>query len=119
MGRSGKIRPECTCGALVRTKGRGEYGTQLWDRVCWKCKANSYHVHKKDHCEICGFIPVNKVQLDVDHIDGNHKNNDLDNLQTLCANCHRLKTHMNNDHLSGRILKVTTTTQMVMFDDNA
>jgi hypothetical protein len=26
-------------------------------------------------------------------------NNDESNLQTLCANCHRLKTQMNNDHM--------------------
>jgi 5-methylcytosine-specific restriction endonuclease McrA len=38
------------------------------------------------------------VQLDVDHIDGDHTNNELNNLQTLCANCHRLKTQVNNDH---------------------
>jgi 5-methylcytosine-specific restriction endonuclease McrA len=28
----------------------------------------------------------------VDHIDGNHSNDDPSNLQTLCANCHRFKT---------------------------
>jgi 5-methylcytosine-specific restriction endonuclease McrA len=33
-----------------------------------------------------------RQQLDVDHIDGNHRNNNPENLQTLCANCHRLKT---------------------------
>lgn len=52
----------------------------------------SYQKFKKDICEACGFIPVDKCQLDVDHIDGNHENNDESNLQTLCANCHRLKT---------------------------
>ena len=52
----------------------------------------TYTKFKGDVCEFCGFIPVNKVQLDVDHIDGDHSNNDPSNLQTLCANCHRLKT---------------------------
>ena len=33
-------------------------------------------------------------QLDVDHIDGNHNNDEEVNLQTLCANCHRLKTYV-------------------------
>jgi 5-methylcytosine-specific restriction endonuclease McrA len=55
--------------------------------------------HKKEACEACGFVPVHSIQLDVDHIDGNKKNNDLDNLQTLCANCHRLKTHINKDYI--------------------
>ena len=30
--------------------------------------------------------------------DGNHKNNCPDNLQTICANCHRLKTVISGDH---------------------
>lgn len=51
-----------------------------------------YRAHKEIMCIRCGFIPEDKCQLDVDHIDGNHNNNNLDNLQTLCANCHRLKT---------------------------
>lgn len=53
-----------------------------------------YTIHKKDSCKSCGFIPINECQLDVDHIDNNHNNNDPDNLQTLCANCHRLKTYL-------------------------
>ncbi len=51
-----------------------------------------YRKHKKDSCEECGFIPKHKCQLDVDHIDENHDNNDPSNLKTLCANCHRLKS---------------------------
>ena len=56
-----------------------------------------YRKYKKDKCEKCGFVAVHSCQLDVDHIDGNPKNNELSNLQTLCANCHRLKTFLNKD----------------------
>lgn len=56
-----------------------------------------YKSFKKDSCEACSFKPVHPCQLDVDHIDGNHNNNDPSNLQTLCANCHRLKTWLNKD----------------------
>ena len=55
-------------------------------------KEFKYRSFKKSFCEECGFIAKVKYQLDVHHIDGNHKNNDPINLQTLCANCHRLKT---------------------------
>ena len=56
-----------------------------------------YRRHLGKSCELCGFIPINKCQLDVDHKDGVHSNNSPDNLQTLCANCHRLKTFLNRD----------------------
>ncbi len=46
--------------------------------------------HLKPKCERCGFDPANPCQLDVHHLDGNHRNNDPLNLMTLCANCHRL-----------------------------
>lgn len=52
-----------------------------------------YRVYKKEKCELCGFIPIHSCQLDVDHIDGNRENSNIENLQTLCANCYRLKTH--------------------------
>lgn len=56
-----------------------------------------YKLYKKDKCERCTFIPQDLCQLDVDHIDGNKSNNEPSNLQTLCANCHRLKTKLNRD----------------------
>jgi hypothetical protein len=55
---------------------------------------------KKNNCEHCGFVALHSVQLDVDHIDGDSRNDDPSNLQTLCANCHRLKTHLSRDHLT-------------------
>lgn len=58
----------------------------------FRYKNRPYLNHRKLTCEICGFVPEHPCQLDVDHIDGNHYNNSNDNLQTLCACCHRLKT---------------------------
>ena len=72
-------------------------------RGYWSCrtKSNTNRVkllkHKKTHCEACGFVAIHRSQLDIDHIDGDHSNNSLNNLQTLCANCHRLKTQTNKD----------------------
>jgi len=99
MALTTNYRGICHCGAPVRTKGRSMGGRQTWDRVCAKHRGKSgYRKHKKDNCEFCGFKAIHPVQLDVDHIDGNHKNNHMSNLQTLCANCHRLKTQLSDDH---------------------
>jgi len=86
-----KVRP-------VGSKGYGPRGNRRWQRICSGCKDRSYTRHKKDKCELCGFQPEWKGQLDIDHIDGNRHNNDIENLQTLCANCHRLKTHISGDN---------------------
>ena len=95
----------CSICGLVRVKLRDSKKKKLNSK--WRCgtvhKANNnrffypYREHKKDFCEKCGFVAVHPSQLDVDHIDGNNKNNEISNLQTLCANCHRLKTFLNKD----------------------
>ena len=43
-------------------------------------------------CSKCGLESLIKGFLDVDHIDGNHANGKIENLQVLCPNCHRIKT---------------------------
>ena len=49
-------------------------------------------------CEECGFKALHKCQIDLHHKDKNPKNNSPDNLQSLCANCHRLITCINNHY---------------------
>lgn len=42
-------------------------------------------------CAICGLIPEwngMHLVLQLDHIDGNHNNNYLENLRLICPNCH-------------------------------
>ena len=50
-----------------------------------------YRIHRKEFCAECGFIAKHIKQMDIHHLDGDHHNNDTNNLITLCANCHRLK----------------------------
>lgn len=93
-------RPKCKiCGKPCSSNGGGK-----WKTVCTlhhRARKLPYVSARGSVCERCGFIPENIGQLEVDHIDGNRKNNAITNLQTLCCNCHRLKTINNKDWNSG------------------
>lgn len=93
-------RPLCkVCGlSPASSNGFKKSGERRWSYRCSGCSKKKYKQHKKNHCEVCGFVAKHTCQLDVDHVDGNKTNNSLDNLITLCANCHRLKTQLNKDN---------------------
>lgn len=89
----------CThnCQTYASSKRTGYKNKWTKESAAKRNKNHVYKKYKKDTCECCGFVAVHTCQLDVDHIDGVHSNNDKTNLQTLCANCHRLKTWLNRD----------------------
>jgi 5-methylcytosine-specific restriction endonuclease McrA len=90
----------CACGNKTESNGLVN-GKRTYKRKCWSCRRYKHKSHPKaSQCQRCGFVPEWHGQLDIDHIDGNHNNNSPDNLQTLCANCHRLKTHLSKDHMN-------------------
>ena len=60
-----------------------------------------------EKCEQCGWSERNltsgKIPIELDHIDGNHKNNKETNLRLLCPNCHSLtSTYKNLNKGNGR-----------------
>lgn len=55
---------------------------------------------KECKCELCGYTE----NLELHHIDGNHYNNKLENLQILCPNC-----HSKTDNYRGRNSNKNTT----------
>ena len=78
--------------SCYKRHGKAHRGHSTGKRESKALRARPYIKYKGSKCEHCGFVPVHSCQLDVDHIDGDRSNNHPENLQTLCANCHRLKT---------------------------
>lgn len=71
----------------LETGLKGEYGISRY--------ITRYLFEKYDgKCSRCGWHEENpythKVPLEVEHIDGNYKNNDESNLDLICPNCHSL-----------------------------
>lgn len=55
-----------------------------------------YVLSKTLTCEACGNTLLDLCQMDVDHMNENHSDNRPENLCSLCANCHRLKSLRSN-----------------------
>jgi predicted nucleic acid-binding Zn ribbon protein len=66
-------------------------------------RAAKLHVFasRGEKCERCGYNK--KEVLNVHHKDRNRKNNDLNNLELLCPNCHAEEHYLKNSWLSGTL----------------
>jgi hypothetical protein len=94
--RNGKICSSC---GIRKSMNAGKTnGKTYYKSECSTCRTHKNLGDKRfqTHCDSC-LNEFHPVCLDVDHIDGNSKNEEHDNLQILCSNCHRLKTHLNRE----------------------
>lgn len=76
-------------------------GRRYFKRYCESCRPDkqrgireSHRKHVQMTCQRCGFEAIVKDQIDVHHKNGNHHDNRIENLESLCANCHRLEHAM-------------------------
>ena len=92
---------------------KGHEGFTRKGETNWK-KFDRYRSElKKDICEICGS---KHNRLEIHHIDGDHANNELFNLVTVCPSCHKIlhyemgRTKMGRKGIKTRIEKVVRIT---------
>ena len=83
------------CGTVRIISKPRNYGKRGW--VCQKAKQQRNHKSAKKNGKRKFYGRAYPCQMDIDHIDGNHKNDNKENLQALCANCHRLKSKKNKE----------------------
>lgn len=115
-----KYRPTCLshgCDKLVTYSTKTSTGLPVWRPHCSRCHAASggrntfapgVRSAKKDYCEnndgrlgfVCTATIISSCQLDLDHIDGDHFYNEIENTQTLCKNCHAYKTKTEGDSVT-------------------
>ena len=57
---------------------------------------------KNEQCDICKLTTWNnkKIPLECHHIDGDSKNNSIENLQLLCLNCHAQTSNFRGKNIS-------------------
>lgn len=96
--RDEKVRLWLDGGDVLTT--RGKTSTARWIRDYLLEKANY-------KCSKCGWgetnIHTGNIPLELEHIDGDFSNNNIDNLEILCPNCHSLtSTYKGANKKAGR-----------------
>lgn len=98
----GNEYPARNIGDYCSTSCRKKHKTELWLSGeidgCWKYTHADYvrdylEQRSNNSCEQCGYSKTREDEssiLQVEHKDGNWRNNQVENLELLCPNCHCL-----------------------------
>jgi 5-methylcytosine-specific restriction protein A len=93
---SGKPCPRCT---KARDQQRGSRSARGYDHH-WYTVVRPAQLAREPLCRFC--LPRVTPAKDVDHIDGNSRNNDPANLRSLCHACHSRRTARDQSGWGGR-----------------
>jgi hypothetical protein len=102
------------CALVDCNNPRDNAGNGKYHKLCashhkakYKMADWEYKIYRKDFCENidgrlgfkCNATIIMDAQLTVDHKDGDNEHHHISNLQTLCFNCHAVKTRINGDNI--------------------
>lgn len=79
-----KKRKYCDRECMKRAFLKIGKNNQTWSNAHTTARKINELILHKETCELCG----SDINLDMHHIDGNWKNNELNNLMCLCRSCH-------------------------------
>lgn len=103
---SNKCQGEYAIKQIIKKWKSGEYNG-LSGKYNLSPTIKKYLLEKNNYkCEKCGWseenIYTHTIPLEIHHIDGNYMNNNEENLQVLCPNCHSLTETYKSHNKNGR-----------------
>ena len=99
-------------GLNYHTKTRPDVITLLvkgGDTQSYKLKKRLFEANlKQPRCELCGWAEQSedgRIPVELDHINGIHNDNRIENLRILCPNCHSLQSTHRGRNKKVRLVK--------------
>ncbi len=107
-------------GQKLKDKAKLKILSENWDTLSWERLRKRTIWEQKECCNKCGLSEWLKqpITLEIDHIDGDNKNNTRNNIEALCPNCHSLTPTWRGRNKSKRITKISDEDMLIVLIKN-